>query len=664
MPSRSLPVTIDLHVAANGELHVALEIFNSLEFDLQNWTAHLDFPKSVVGGNNTRLLSRAGSHLRLAPADNAPLLSGHSLQLQLIGERAIIRRLTDLPDGLYLRSGEKTYETRFTGHNLATLPGVCHSPDYGALPGSSSPALGVQSASTPESASDKTIDKHCPLIPRPADLQVRPGQFCCPATLAVQAIPEAQQALDWLADMLPPGFGLTTASNDNAGLLFEIDPNFDTERYQLDITSRCIVATASGQTGFFYAMVSLLQLINANTDSEIQLPLLTIKDQPRFDYRGLMLDCSRQFHSKDVILRYLDLMALYKLNHFHWHLTDDEGWRIEIIAFPELTSLGAWRGQDEVLEPQFGSGPYRHGGFYSQQDVREIIEYASRRQIVVIPEMDIPGHSRAAIKSLPELLVEQEDSSHYCSVQLYDDNVLNPALPGTYQFLHAVLDEVCELFPGPYVHIGADEVPEGVWDQSPACQAMMAQQGYENTLDLQGHLLRNLQDYLADKGRQLVGWEEAAHGDKLDHSAIICAWSGVASAVETANIGYRVIACPAPFAYLDLAWDDNIHEPGFHWAGTATLQTCYAYDPHNGALSEQAKDKILGIQAVLWSELLATPERLEYMTFPRAFAIAETAWSPRESKDWESFQQRVSCQLKTLSGRGINCRPYDNHTEV
>ncbi|MEE9447845.1 MAG: family 20 glycosylhydrolase, partial [Arenicellales bacterium] len=271
------------------------------------------------------------------------------------------------------------------------------------------------------------------------------------------------------------------------------------------------------------------------------------------------------------------------------------------------------------------------------------------------PEIDIPGHSRAAIKALPHLLVEAEDQSDYCSVQMYKDNVLNPALAGTYEFLYAVMDEVCDLFPSPYVHIGADEVPDTVWQKSPACLALAAEEGYENVKALQGHLLCKLQDYLTTKGRILMGWEEAGQGAKLDHSAIICAWTSSDSAKEIADSGYKVIACAAPYTYLDLAWDDDLNEPGFQWAGTANLKLCYAYEPSD-AKNALYSSQFLGVQALLWSELITTQEKLEYMLLPRLLAIAETAWTNKDRKDWAHFKSRVSHQIKQLALQGVTPR--------
>ena len=331
---------------------------------------------------------------------------------------------------------------------------------------------------------------------------------------------------------------------------------------------------------------------------------------PRFGFRGIFLDCARHFHTPATIKRLLKLMSLYKFNRFHWHLTDDEGWRLEIKAFPALTDVGAWRGHDLAIGPQLSGGAEPYGGYYTQSEVKELVSYASELGITVIPEIDIPGHCHAAIKALPELLVEAADHSRYLSVQHFDDNVLNPALPGTYRFLEAVLDEVCELFPGPQIHMGGDEVPTGVWTDSPACQQLMAEQGYSDCRELQGHLLRHCQRYLADKGKRMIGWEEILHGDKVSRNAAVCAWTSFQAGLDAAAAGYPVVMAPAQSLYLDLAWSQDIHEPGLYWAGTLNLEQVYACDP--APADFHANDNILGVLSPLWSELnhLARSSRL------------------------------------------------------
>jgi hexosaminidase len=271
----------------------------------------------------------------------------------------------------------------------------------------------------------------------------------------------------------------------------------------------------------------------------------------------------------------------------------------------------------------------------------------------VVPEIDIPGHCRACIEALPGLLRDPEDTSEYRSVQFFDDNVLNPGLPGTYEFLDTVLAEVCELFPGPYVHMGADEVPEGVWLGSEACRQLMQREGYQDPRELQGHLLRHAQTFLAARGRTLVGWEEAAQDDKLDRDTPICAWTGDAAVRQLVAAGYPVISCPAPRAYLDVAWSEDPREPGLHWAGTADLEACYRQSPFPDDVSNA-----MGVQANLWSELLHSREQLEYMLFPRLLATAEWGWRGR-ADNWPEFRSRAERALAYLRSRGVRPRPLE-----
>jgi hexosaminidase len=659
-PTNSIPLTMDMdiQVAESGELVVNLFIHNRLGRDIYDWTLHFDLPKTIASGLDSCLLSQVGSHMRMTRTDAAPLRDGETATLQFTGLRAIIQRLTDLPDGAYLDSEGITLPLEIGSNNLAQLDGINAVTDHPATPGSST-GEGAAGSDDCNPVSTKPDIQKFNLLPQAVAVHPRTGR-CSGSTLGVAKSPaEAGDAINWLQAIFPPDTIVNSIVDTQPELAFSVDKSLGLEEYRLTVHPTDIVATASSSAGFFYAMVTLGQLWELETDNIFSIPCVEISDQPRFEYRGLMLDCARQFHTKETILKLLDLMARYKYNRFHWHLTDDEGWRIEIKAYPELTAIGAWRGANEVLEPQFGSGANRYGGFYTHSDIQEVIEYARQCQIMVIPEVDIPGHSRAAIKSLPALLVEPQDDSQYCSEQMYNDNVLNPALPGTYEFLHRVLDEVCELFPGPYVHIGADEVPVGVWVNSPACQTMMQEHDYQEALDLQTHLLRDLQGHLAKRGKELMGWEEASHGGKLDHAAIIFAWSAVHIPPAIANQGYRVVACPAPFAYLDMAWNYNINEPGFHWAGTADLASSYAYDPCLAEYGEQANSQIMGVQALLWSELLASPERLEYMMFPRALALAETAWSNPGRKDWTEFQRRVKYQLTQLQQIGVRHRAWE-----
>jgi hexosaminidase len=370
-----------------------------------------------------------------------------------------------------------------------------------------------------------------------------------------------------------------------------------------------------------------------------------------------MLDCARHFWSVAQVKALLDQLAYYKFNTLHWHLTDDEGWRLEIKAFPELTTIGSRRGPAQPLQPQFTHLTEQYGGFYTQEQVRDIIQYASERSITVIPEIDIPGHSRAAIRSLPHLLTDPQDLSDYRSVQGYRDNVLNPALTGTYTFLDKVLEEVAELFPAPFVHIGADEVPDGVWLNSPACQHLMQEQGYSDAKELQGHLLRYAEQTLHTMGKRMLGWEEACYGNKVSQHTLIYPWQSEDSALECLRAGFDVVLQPAQYTYLDLAQDYAPGEPGVDWAGTLTLESAYRYEP-----LEQVPDnhplrkQIYGIQCALWCEIIPTEERMQYMLYPRLQAIAEVAWCQKQRKNWPDFLCRLKGQLCHFDKQGIHYR--------
>ncbi|PKF49626.1 hypothetical protein AT251_17530 [Enterovibrio nigricans] len=421
------------------------------------------------------------------------------------------------------------------------------------------------------------------------------------------------------------------------------------EAYQVSVQEQSIVVHASTSSGFFYGTVSLAQLFITGNGV---VACCNIQDEPRFGYRGQFLDCARSFHSLNTVKTVIDQMAWLKLNYFHWHLTDDEGWRLEIDAYPELTQVGAWRGEGEAQPSQFGSGPGRYGGFFTKDEVREVLAFAAEREITIIPEIDVPGHARALIMSLPHLLQEREDTSDYVSIQQYQDNVLNPGLPATYTVLESILDEVCDLFPSKIIHLGGDEVPKHVWEYSPACLEKQKELGLSDVRELEGHLITHLENYIANKGRQLAVWEEASHGNKISKNAIVCAWSSQEEGQKAAKAGYPVLMCPAQATYLDMAWNRDIHETGVLWAGSIDLKTAYDFEP--SGVEEQ--EQVIGTQALVWTEFVKDLETLEFLHYPRLFAVAEVAWTQPEKKDWTTFLPRVSAHVEYLKTQEINFR--------
>lgn len=491
------------------------------------------------------------------------------------------------------------------------------------------------------------------LIPKPNELTLNDGELkleaeCHYSTLASSA----ESALKWLNQAIPH-IEFKAFESGQAQLEFVELESADDGTYELSVTHDLITIKASSAEGFRNAISSLIQLIGEGSS----IPCLQISDAPQYGYRGMMLDCCRHFHSVETVKSVIDQLARYKYNHFHWHLTDDEGWRIEIMAYPELTSIGAWRGPELPLCSQFKQIGKKYGGFYTQKQIKEVVEYAQIRGISVIPEIDIPGHCRAAIKSLPHLLLDTQDHSQYRSVQHYSDNVISPALEGTYAFLDTVLEEVAALFPAPILHIGADEVPEGVWTKSPLCQQQMQQLGLDSTKELQGHLLRYAEKKLAELGKRMLGWEEAQYGDKVSTDTVIYSWQSEQAAIECAGKGFDVVLQPGQFTYLDMAQDFSQNEPGFYWANVIPLERAYHYKPlEEIAHDDPIRDKVLGIQCALWCELIDSKEKLEYMVHPRLQAIAEVAWTKPQHRDWHDFLSRLKKDLTKLNSRGINYR--------
>lgn len=500
------------------------------------------------------------------------------------------------------------------------------------------------------------------IIPKPKHLKPLGGEFKLTqhAAIAVDHI-MAAGASRWLSNELECLLHDDIATRSNGNIHYQFREKLAPGAYQLLVEPDDIWLIASSESGFCHATATLLQMIPAKTshqpDAAYRIPMAEVSDAPHFGHRGMMLDCGRHFHPLKRIKFLIDQLARYKFNVFHWHLTDDEGWRVEIDAYPELTRVGAWRGPNEAIQPQFTTIGQRYGGFYTKQDIREVISYAADRGLIVIPEVDIPGHCRAAIKSLPDLLVDPEDRSVYRSIQGYNDNILSPALKGTYIFLTKVLDEICELFPAPYVHIGADEVPKGVWTDSPACQSLMDEHGYNDPKELQGHLLRFVENHLASKGKRMMGWEEATHGDKVSKETVIFSWLSEEAGLTCAQAGYDVVMQPAQFTYLDMAQGHSAEEVGVDWAGKLPLEQVYNYQPLSQLPADDpAHQKVKGVQGALWCELVNNQSRFEYMIYPRLLAVAELGWTAPHQRDWPEFSARLNGQLQYLDKVGINYR--------
>ncbi|MDV5171631.1 beta-N-acetylhexosaminidase [Photobacterium rosenbergii] len=625
------------------ESRLALTIHNLSDKPLPQWSLHFTMGRWINHASLTHgQLAQVGSYCTLTSGRNEPLTpNGHFYTEFTIGTKPFTLLDDGIIDAFVCSEGQVPFiepqPVEITAFGLQQPPRERHGTPL-------NPAAAIS------------------LVPAPQHIKPLAGLFTLnPHTAISLGTPLAAGCCRWLQAELEGLLHEGLAVDPKGNIHYQHQEQLAEGAYQLLVEQDDIWLLASSEAGFCHATSSLLQLIppepSHHADAAYQIPMVEISDAPHFGHRGMMLDCARHFHPVKRIKFLLDQLARFKFNVFHWHLTDDEGWRIEIDAYPELTRIGAWRGPNELVQPQFTTIGERYGGYYSKQDIRDIIGYAADRGIMVIPEIDIPGHCRAAIKSLPDLLVDPDDHSVYRSIQGYNDNILSPAMEGTYTFLTKVLDEVCELFPAPYVHIGGDEVPQGVWTDSPACRSLMAEQGYDDPKELQGHVLRFAEEHLSRKGKRMMGWEEATHGDKVSKDTIIFSWLSEEAGLHCAQAGYDVVMQPGQTTYLDMAQGHGADEAGVDWAGKLSLEQVYQYHP----LSELPKDDparhhIRGIQCALWCELINSQSRLEYMLYPRLLAVAEVAWTTPDNRSWPDFTARLAGQLAYLDKVGINYR--------
>ncbi|HZF25149.1 MAG TPA: family 20 glycosylhydrolase [Steroidobacteraceae bacterium] len=425
----------------------------------------------------------------------------------------------------------------------------------------------------------------------------------------------------------------------------------DAEDYSLTVSPQRIVISAGTPRGLFYGAVTLWQLITAQAGDRqhIRIEAATINDGPRFAWRGLMLDVARHYMAPERVKQMIDWMALHKLNVLHWHLTDDQGWRLEIRRYPQLTAVGAWRVPAGAAGVDAAGQPVRYGGFYRQDQVRDIVRYAAERYITVIPEIEMPGHAQAAIAAYPKLgsKGDRPAVSHDWGIHTYLFNVED----GTFAFLENVLSEVMELFPSPYIHVGGDEAVKDQWQSSAQVQKRMRERGIASEAKLQGYFVARIGSFLSSHGRRLVGWDEILEGG-VPPDAIVMSWRGVAGGRDAARLGHDVVMAPAPELYLDHLQSDASDEPPGR-PGTESLADVYAFNPIPADLKSDEARHIIGVQANLWTEHVRTSERVEHAVFPRIAALAEVAWSGPERRNWASFAARLPAQLERYRALGI-----------
>lgn len=429
------------------------------------------------------------------------------------------------------------------------------------------------------------------------------------------------------------------------------------EGYQLDVTPGGIDLRAGSPDGLFYGMQTLRQLYAGG-----EVPCVSIRDNPRFGYRGLHLDVSRHFFSKEEVMKLLDVMSFYKLNTLHMHLTDAGGWRIEIDKYPKLTSETAfrtesdwrkwWDGRDRKYLPEGTPGAY--GGYYTKEDIREIVKHAASKHINIIPEIEFPGHSEEVLMAYPELS---------CSGKPYQNGDFCIGNEKSFTFMEDVLTEVIDLFPSEYIHIGGDEAGKSAWKKCPKCQALMKKNGMKSVDELQSYMIHRAEEFLNSKDRRLIGWDEILEGG-LAPEATVMSWRGEDGGIKAARMGHDVVMTPGNYMYLDFYQADPKTQP-YAIGGYTPIKKVYSYNPVPAdSLTAEECQHILGVQANTWTEYIQTPEYLEYMMFPRALAVAEIGWTPQELRTWEDFKPRMNAHISKLQGMGIRTFTLSDELEV
>lgn len=499
------------------------------------------------------------------------------------------------------------------------------------------------------------------LIPRPGSLVTKSGSFFLSATTSITYNDDkAARSASFLNDFFRSAYGinLTVKKSKKAvnNIHFLYDSSFGKEEYTLTIEASKVVIRA-GEGGLFYGLQTLMQLLPPNTDEALRFPCLEIKDSPRFAHRGALLDVGRYFFTVDQVKRFLDLMASYKLNVFHWHLTEDAGWRIEIKKYPLLTQIGAWRRGTLQNHSHESFDRLPHGGFYTREEAREIVLYAAERNITVVPEIDMPGHTMTILAAYPELSCTGGPFTILETWGIQKD-VLCAGNEKTYAVVEDILEEILAIFPSEIIHIGGDEAPKDRWKACPKCQAKISEQGLKDEHELQSYFIKRVGKYLSDNGRRMLGWDEIMEGG-IAENAMIMSWRGTRGGIEAARMNHDVVMTPNDFLYLDYyqgKWEEEPH----NIAGFLPLERVYSYEPVPGELNEQERKHIIGLQGNIWMEFIHSVEKLNYMAFPRLLAVAEIGWSGPE-KNYYDFRKRLAGNLLWLEKKNINFRipePY------
>jgi hexosaminidase len=512
------------------------------------------------------------------------------------------------------------------------------------------------------------------IIPKPTRVETKPGSFTItPATAIVLAESGLERSAQFLNDYLQKFYGFklpvlknTSSHKNNIVLDIEQIDHPVAGAYSMVVSANGIEIGGAGSVGTFYAVQSLIQLLPMQKTKSLAVPFVEIADKPRFAYRGMHLDVGRHFFTVEFVKKYIDFIAMYKMNTLHWHLTEDQGWRIEIKKYPKLTQVGAYRNGTIIgHHPGKGNDNQKDGGFYTQEQVKDIVKYAADRYITVVPEIEMPGHASAAIAAYPQLsCFPEEPTRPATNVAWAGDNMGKQVQQGwgvypdvfapteyTFGFLQDVLDEIIPLFPGRYIHIGGDECPKDNWKRSGFCQQLIKEKGLKDEHGLQSYFIQRMEKYLNSKGKQIIGWDEILEGG-LAPNATVMSWRGEKGGIEAAKQKHNVIMTPGGWMYFDHSQTKN--EDSVVIGGYTTVQKVYSYEPLPAELSPEDTKYVLGAQANVWTEYMSNPAKVEYMIFPRMSALSEVLWTDREAKNWPGFEKRLKNEFKRYEWWNVN----------
>lgn len=518
------------------------------------------------------------------------------------------------------------------------------------------------------------------IVPLPVAVDVVPGRFLLRTSTSIQAPKELSKEAHFLKEYLQLQTGLDLKVGTGRGdIVLAIDTTIaSSEGYRIEATPSKITVSGKTQAGVFYGLQTLRQMLveeQAESTPDWTILAATIEDNPRFEYRGMHLDVGRHLFPVDFIKKYIDLIALHKMNRFHWHLTEDQGWRLEIKKYPKLTEVGAWR-KETAIQKNFpgayegakykGDGK-RYGGFYTQEEAREIVKYAADRHITVIPEIDMPGHMLAALAAYPEL----GNGTGPYEVATYwgvFDQILAPK-EETFAFIEDVLSEVMDIFPSEYIHIGGDEAPKKEWKNSAQAQQVIRELGYADDTQpnprdgkkhtkeekLQSYFIQRVEKFVNSKGRQIIGWDEILEGG-LAPNATVMSWRGVEGGIAAAKMGHKAVMTPGGYCYFDHYQDSTeaANKEPFAIGGLTTVEKTYSFEPIPEDFTPELAKLIWGVQANLWTEYISTPEYAEYMATPRMTALSEVQWTPSEKKDYDDFKLRIASIRDIFDKMNVN----------